>query len=90
MTTSLTEIFKWRKPEDSVPIYGHFGCSNEVIGVDEYNTRRIYVYNRGEWYYSTDYSSNSVTPPIYWHYLPRRILKQQEQKETYDRPNSIK
>jgi len=69
----MTEnIFRWRDTKEETPFYNTFGESEEVIGIDEYRVRRLYVYIRGGWFYSTDYSSDPVTPPIEWHHLPQR------------------
>jgi len=69
----MTEnIFRWRDTEEEKPPLMAFGKSHEVIGLDKYRNRKIYVYIRGEWFYSTNYSSQPVEPPVKWHYLPMR------------------
>lgn len=66
------DILKWRDTEKEKPFYQIFGLSDEVVGIDLYSNRKLYVYIRGVWYFSTDYSSKPVEPPIKWHYLPER------------------
>lgn len=72
---SIEEVFKWRDSKKEVPFYKMFGQSNEILGVDKHNNRSIYIYRRGEWYLSVNYGTNPSKPPIFWHYLPKRLSK---------------
>lgn len=73
--------YDWRKTKEEVPMYSLFGQSPEVIGLDKYRNRGLYIYNRGEWYKSVDYGTDPCTPPILWHYLLSRPNQEELNKE---------
>lgn len=86
--SKIQDLFRWRKTTPTeVPVYGAFGSSSEVVGLEPVTSRRyIYTYSRGSWY--TEGLDHEVPAPTEWHYLPRRPMKQQEQKETYVTDNT--